>query len=55
MAALKLALRVAFVLLCYTAYVSGMMGKDRVYYIAAVEVMWDYAPSGHNLVDGRKG
>ncbi len=25
---------------------------ERVYYIACVEVEWDYAPSGKNLVSG---
>src|SRR5450432_3459295 len=28
-------------------------GKTRVYYIAADEVAWDYAPSGKNLITGQ--
>jgi FtsP/CotA-like multicopper oxidase with cupredoxin domain len=28
-------------------------GKTRTYYVAAVEVPWDYAPSGKNLVTGK--
>lgn len=27
-------------------------GDTRVYYIAAEEVIWDYAPSGKNLITG---
>ena len=27
-------------------------GKVRRYYIAAVELEWDYAPSGKDLIDG---
>lgn len=27
--------------------------KTRIYYIAAVEVEWDYGPSGNNKIDGR--
>jgi multicopper oxidase len=27
-------------------------GKTRTYFIAAEDVSWDYAPSGHDLVDG---
>ena len=29
-----------------------MGGKKRWYYIAAVEEVWDYAPSGKDLIDG---
>ena len=28
-------------------------GKTRVYYIAADEVVWDYAPTGRNQMEGR--
>jgi hephaestin len=28
-------------------------GKTRVYYIAADEVVWDYAPTGTNQIGGR--
>ncbi|KAJ7356219.1 hypothetical protein OS493_025972 [Desmophyllum pertusum] len=28
--------------------------KTRTYYIAAVEMKWDYAPSGYNKVKGIK-
>src|SRR5579864_4676778 len=27
-------------------------GKTRTYFIAAEDVSWDYAPSGHDLIDG---
>lgn len=27
--------------------------KERVYYIAAVDVNWDYAPTGYNLKNGK--
>lgn len=29
-----------------------MNGRKRLYYIAAVEQTWDYAPSGKDLIDG---
>lgn len=29
-----------------------MDGRKRLYYIAAVELTWDYAPSGKDLIDG---
>jgi hypothetical protein len=31
----------------------GAGGKTRVYYIAADEVVWDYAPTGRNQMEGR--
>ena len=27
--------------------------KERVYYIAAIDVNWDYAPTGYNLKNGK--
>lgn len=27
--------------------------RDRVYYVGIVEDLWDYAPSGKNLLNGR--
>ncbi|XP_061754573.1 ferroxidase HEPHL1 isoform X2 [Nerophis ophidion] len=31
--------------------VEGRRGRERVYYVAAVEGLWDYAPSGKNLLN----
>ena len=31
-----------------------MKGKVRRFYIAAVERVWDYAPSGRNLLNGKR-
>ncbi|XP_057677093.1 ferroxidase HEPHL1 isoform X2 [Corythoichthys intestinalis] len=31
--------------------VEGTRGRERVYYVAAVEDLWDYAPSGKNLLN----
>lgn len=32
--------------------VEAHSGKTRTYFIAAEDVSWDYAPSGHDLIDG---
>jgi FtsP/CotA-like multicopper oxidase with cupredoxin domain len=34
-------------------FVSSCLAATRHYYIAAEDVTWDYAPSGHNLLNGR--
>ena len=40
---------VTIALLCLIQFAFGI---DRVYYIAAEEVMWNYGPTGMNNVDG---
>ena len=35
-------------------YTIPVASKTRTYYIAAVEMKWDYAPSGYNKVKGIK-
>ena len=47
MASLAVYLCLAHVLIFY-----AVECKDRVYYIAAVNVDWDYAPTGKNLKNG---
>lgn len=37
---------------CGKAPTTKPPGKVRRYYIAAVEMEWDYAPSGKDLMDG---
>lgn len=32
----------------------GVRALDRVYYLTAEEVEWDYAPGGQNVVDNRQ-
>ena len=40
------------VLVTYLAACSQPAGRTRTYYVAADEVMWDYAPSGRDLMMG---
>ncbi|XP_056141515.1 ferroxidase HEPHL1 [Lampris incognitus] len=41
-----------FLLLLPLLLVAEGAGKERVYYIGIVEDLWDYAPSGRNLITG---
>jgi manganese oxidase len=54
----KLCLTCVFTLLCSLrlgqAQASAPHGQVRTYYIAADEVDWDYAPSGKDLIHGKK-
>src|SRR5437879_2812117 len=36
-----------------SAKASAVKKNVRTYYIAAEDVTWDYAPSGHDLIDGK--
>jgi FtsP/CotA-like multicopper oxidase with cupredoxin domain len=36
-----------------TSHDADGMGHTRTYYVSSDEVLWDYAPSGHNLVSGK--
>lgn len=48
------ALLISFMLLSLPLQAQSQgSGKTRVYYIAADEVTWDYAPMGRNLITGR--
>ncbi|XP_019108749.1 hephaestin-like protein 1 isoform X2 [Larimichthys crocea] len=38
-------------LLCNGA--EGQRGRERVYYVGIIEDLWDYAPSGKNLLNGK--
>uniref|UniRef100_A0A665XD06 ferroxidase n=1 Tax=Echeneis naucrates TaxID=173247 RepID=A0A665XD06_ECHNA len=35
-------------------FAEGSRGKDRVYYVGIIEDLWDYAPSGKNLLNGEE-
>jgi manganese oxidase len=43
----------ALVLCCVFFAASSCLAATRHYFIAAEDVAWDYAPSGHNLLDGQ--
>ena len=37
----------------YAFFLQKCQAKERVYYIGAVDVNWDYAPSGINRINGK--
>ncbi|XP_017273415.1 ferroxidase HEPHL1 [Kryptolebias marmoratus] len=46
-------LLVLLVLPCCGGGAAGKRSKERVYYVGIVEDLWDYAPSGKNLLNGK--
>lgn len=49
-----LRLLVSFLLfVVFTAAKETRSGKERVYYIGIIEDVWDYAPGGKNLLNGK--
>jgi manganese oxidase len=45
-------IRSAFALSCFVFFALPLLAITRHYYIAAEDVMWSYAPSGRNLLNG---
>ncbi len=43
----------ALISVLLTVSLQSCLAKDRVYYIGAVDVLWDYAPAGKNLRNGK--
>ena len=41
-----------FLFLIFGLSLQQIEAKNRIYYIAAVDVEWDYAPSGRNAKNG---
>lgn len=48
-----LRLLASFLLLVLFTGAEKTQSRQRVYYIGIVEDMWDYAPSGKNLLNGK--
>jgi len=51
---MKLSFHCIFLLAVITISSSVCQAKDRIYFLAIKEIIWDYAPTGLNVLTGNK-
>lgn len=47
-----LGLFATYLLFILSSGAEGQRSRERVYYVGIIEDLWDYAPSGKNLLNG---